>query len=110
MTFHSSSHKFDKFRSPEPAAREQLVLLGLNYHGSPVAIRERYAIPDTCLFHALNALKQLPSVKESAVLSTCNRTEVYAVVTDVDAGLIDLQAFFRHAQAIPDHDVLKPDF
>ena len=68
------------------SAGTYLLVAGLNYHGAPISIRERIVIPDSCLSHALQALKQLPHVKEAIMLSTCNRTEVYAVVTDIDAG------------------------
>src|SRR5262249_14763898 len=88
----------------------QLVVCGLNYHSAPVAIREKFAIPTTCMDHALNMLSTLPHVKEAVLLSTCNRIEVYAVVSDVQSGLNELRAFFAAAQSIPDHQSLKPNF
>lgn len=87
-----------------------LVVCGLNYHSSPIAIRERFVIPDSCLKHALEALARLPHLSEAAVLSTCNRTEVYAVVSDVSAGLKEIQSFFESAQSIADHNALSPNF
>jgi len=62
------------------------------------------------LSHALAGLAHLPHVKEAAVLSTCNRTEVYAVVSDVQAGWREIDAFFAGAQSISDHEVLRPNF
>lgn len=87
-----------------------LVVLGISYHSSPIAIRERFIIPAYCMAHALHALARLPHVKEAAVLSTCNRTEVYAVVTDVQAGLAEIESFFLSTQTIADHGALKPNF
>ena len=87
-----------------------LVVCGLNYHSAPIAIRERFTIPQSCLSHALGALAHLPHVKEAVVLSTCNRTEVYAVVSNVQAGWREIDAFFASAQSISDHDVLRPSF
>lgn len=87
-----------------------LVVLGINYHSSPIAIRERFIIPAYCMAHALHALARLPHVKEAAVLSTCNRTEVYAVVSDVQAGLAEIESFFLSTQTIADHGALKPNF
>jgi glutamyl-tRNA reductase len=95
-------------RSENSAAH--LVVLGINYHSSPIAIRERFIIPAYCMAHALHALARLPHVKEAAVLSTCNRTEVYAVVTDVQAGLAEIESFFLSTQTIADHAALKPNF
>lgn len=87
-----------------------LVVCGINYHSTPIAIRERFTIPETCLGHALRGLAHLPHVKEAVVLSTCNRTEVYAVVSNVQAGWREIESFFASAQAITDHQALKPNF
>lgn len=87
-----------------------LVVCGLNYHSTPIAIRERFTIPQSCLKHALEALSRLPHVTEAALLSTCNRTEVYAVVSDVQAGWQEIEFFFSSTQRIGDHEVLKPNF
>ncbi|PWT97265.1 MAG: glutamyl-tRNA reductase [Candidatus Melainabacteria bacterium] len=88
----------------------ELVLCGINYHFVPVAIRERFTIPESCLGHALEALKRLPHIKEAAILSTCNRTEVYALVSDIQAGWEEIESFFTSAQTVIDHGALKPNF
>lgn len=87
-----------------------LVVCGLNYHSAPLAIRERFTIPDSCVKHALEALSHLPHVTEAAILSTCNRTEVYAVVSDVQAGLKEIEGFYQSVQGISDHGTLRPNF
>jgi glutamyl-tRNA reductase len=87
-----------------------LIVYGLNYHSCPLAIRERFTIPETCLEHALTALKKLPHISEAVVLSTCNRTEVYAVVSDIACGFRELESFFQAARQIADHNVLQADF
>src|SRR5262249_47772502 len=87
-----------------------LIVSGLNYHSCPIAIRERFAIPQSCTRHALEALSRLPHVKEAVLLSTCNRTEVYAVVSNIEAGWREIDSFFASAQAISDHGVLRPNF
>lgn len=88
-----------------------LVVSGLNYHSAPIAIRERLTIPQSCVSHALRALGSLPHVKEAAILSTCNRTEVYAVVSNVQAGWREIESFYTSAQKIDaEHGKLKPNF
>ena len=59
-----------------------LLVLGLNHQSAPVSLRERVAFPAAVLPQALAELRGLPGVSEAAVLSTCNRTEVYAVAGD----------------------------
>lgn len=51
--------------------------LGINHHSAPLAIRERVAFHAEKLHVALADLTHSPSVKEVAILSTCNRTEIY---------------------------------
>ncbi|WP_295363142.1 glutamyl-tRNA reductase [Arenimonas sp.] len=59
-----------------------LLALGLNHQTAPLALRERVAMDGGQLPGALDALGQVPGVAEAALLSTCNRTEVYAQVED----------------------------
>jgi glutamyl-tRNA reductase len=84
-----------------------LYLIGLNHQTAPVGLRERVAFDAGALPHALAELRALPGVTEAALLSTCNRTELYAVADDhapishwlarhADAGH-DLEAYlYRH--------------
>ena len=51
--------------------------LGINHHSAPLAIRERVAFNAEKLHGALADLTHSQSVKEVAILSTCNRTEIY---------------------------------
>ena len=55
----------------------QLFALGLNHHTAPLAIRERVAFGPECLNRALHGLADGQIVREAAILSTCNRTELY---------------------------------
>lgn len=88
-----------------------LFVLGINHQTAPVSLRERVAFSGDAVPAALDALRALPSVHEVALLSTCNRTELYAIADDNgdavanwlathpdDAG--DLHAYlYRHEDA-----------
>ena len=54
-----------------------LYALGLNHATAPVKVREQVSFQPDTLGVALRDLIAQPSVKEAAILSTCNRTEVY---------------------------------
>ncbi|MCK5869425.1 glutamyl-tRNA reductase [Methylococcaceae bacterium CS1] len=54
-----------------------LLALGINYITAPVAIRERLAFPAEILRDAVTELWQQQHISEAAILSTCNRTEIY---------------------------------
>ena len=61
-----------------------LLAIGLNHHTAPVDVRELVAIDESRLHDALTQLKQVESVQEAAIVSTCNRTEFYCGVADTD--------------------------
>ena len=66
-----------------------LFVLGINHQTAPVSLRERVAFSAATVPAALDALKTLPQVQEVALLSTCNRTELYAVSHDDGQALAD---------------------
>jgi glutamyl-tRNA reductase len=55
----------------------QLFALGLNHHTAPLAVREQVAFDPMRLPQALVELVHARQVREAAILSTCNRTELY---------------------------------
>ncbi|MDQ3057068.1 MAG: glutamyl-tRNA reductase [Pseudomonadota bacterium] len=73
--------------------------LGLNHQTAPVSLRERVALDDAALPAALTALCALPGVREVVVLSTCNRTELYAVTDGDGDSLVDWLAMHPHDSA-----------
>ena len=61
-----------------------LVTVGLSHHLAPLDVRERAAFADGEQADALLRLRALAGVNESALLSTCNRTEIMAVTAEAD--------------------------
>ena len=56
-----------------------LHLLGLNHKTAPVEVRERFALSaPRQIGHALSYVRGVAGVREAAILSTCNRVEIYA--------------------------------
>ncbi|NPV26353.1 MAG: glutamyl-tRNA reductase [Firmicutes bacterium] len=68
-----------------------IVVVGLNHKTAPVEVRERLAISAAALSERLAEVKQLPSVEGVVILSTCNRTEIYAAVTDIERSLAGIR-------------------
>jgi len=60
----------------------ELLLLGVSHKTAPVALRERLALTTVEAERFLREVAALPEVREAAVISTCNRTELYLVVGD----------------------------
>jgi len=57
-----------------------LIAIGLNHLTAPLAFRERVAFAPENTASALAELTAEPGVREAAILSTCNRTELYCTV------------------------------
>ena len=57
----------------------RLLVLGLSHKTAPVALRERLAFRGEQLPSALAHLASVPGVQEAAILSTCNRVELYVL-------------------------------
>lgn len=59
--------------------------LGLNHHSAPIAIRERFAFDPQRVVPALQELcGGVAGVSEAAILSTCNRTELYVAAREAE--------------------------
>ena len=63
--------------APQRRFPMSLYALGLNHTTAPLDVREQVAFPPDALGHALRDLMRRAAVKEAAILSTCNRTELY---------------------------------
>jgi glutamyl-tRNA reductase len=61
-----------------------LIVLGLSHNTAPLDVRERFFIPEEASAGVLRELKR-QSGDEAAVISTCNRTEVYVTCADAEA-------------------------
>lgn len=61
-----------------------LLVLGINHNSAPVAVRERVAFVPEAMEAALQQALGLAGVDEVAILSTCNRTELYVVGAEDD--------------------------
>ncbi|QED48818.1 glutamyl-tRNA reductase [Cytobacillus dafuensis] len=70
-----------------------ILVVGLNYKTAPVEIRERLTFNPSQLTDAINTLKNKKSILENVILSTCNRTEIYAVVDQLHTGRYYIKEF-----------------
>lgn len=58
----------------------KLLATGVNHTTAELSFRERLTFPETAIPAALQDLRRQPGVAEAALLSTCNRTEIYCLV------------------------------
>ena len=70
-----------------------LFLLGVSHRTAPVDVRERLDFSSRDLGAAVEALAARPSARESVVLSTCNRSEIYLASNNVPDARADVVSF-----------------
>ena len=83
---------------------QHIAILSVNHQLAPVEVREKVAFAPTQLAQALSQLKQTPGIEAGAILSTCNRSEVYAIV-DNDNGREILSDFLSQTHNIARHQL-----
>lgn len=69
------------------------LILGLNHKSAPLQIREKVSFRPADIFNGLRFLQGYPYIKESLILSTCNRVELYALSENKEEGLKSLKEF-----------------
>ncbi|MBT2697884.1 glutamyl-tRNA reductase [Bacillus sp. ISL-40] len=69
------------------------LVIGINYKTAPVEIRERLSFNEADLAEAIKKLNTKKSILENIILSTCNRTEIYAVVDQLHTGRYYIKEF-----------------
>jgi glutamyl-tRNA reductase len=80
----------------------ELFALGISYKTAPVELRERFALPEGRAASVLRELVSTDHVHEAVALSTCNRTELYLVVSDdVEAETTALGILARESDIRP---------
>jgi glutamyl-tRNA reductase len=83
-----------------------ILAIGLNHKTAPVEVRERLAFSGSHLRQALSALAECRAgqdgaLREGVILSTCNRTEIYALAEDAAGGREHLVRFLSEQQRLP---------
>ena len=64
------------------------LVIGINHRTAPVEIREKIVFGGPELPTALRELSRIAGVREGAILSTCNRTELYCYTDETDPPLV----------------------
>lgn len=81
----------------------QILALGVDHERAPIELRERLATPATELPTALGALRE--QIAEGVILSTCNRTELYALVGHRESGRRAGTRFLADLGGVPLHEL-----
>lgn len=85
-----------------------LIVFGINHKTAPVELREKVAFSADTLVDALKSLRAQTGAYESVIVSTCNRTEVYANSDDMKVD--DLASWLAEFHGLAVSDLLKNSY
>ncbi|KAL0053948.1 hypothetical protein WJX82_001572 [Trebouxia sp. C0006] len=80
--------------------KSSIIAIGLTIHNTPVEIREKLAIPEAEWPRAIEELCAFPHIEEAAVLSTCNRMELYVVAVSWHRGVREIEEWMSHSSGL----------
>jgi glutamyl-tRNA reductase len=78
-----------------------IAVVGLSHKTAPVEIREKLSVPDDAKEKAIAQLRSYPHLEEVAILSTCNRLEIYVIAKETENGVRELTQFLAEWSQIP---------
>ncbi len=84
-----------------------LAVVGLSHKTAPIEIREKLTFPAPVQAEALTLLTSGPEVAEAVIVSTCNRTEVYAVTATADGGVDAVIDFLADFHDLDRHELVR---
>src|ERR671933_176239 len=78
-----------------------IAVVGLSHKTAPVEVREKLSIQEAKMESVMQELCSYPHIEEVAILSTCNRLEIYIVTTETGQGVQELSQFLSELGQIP---------
>ncbi|MEH2106476.1 glutamyl-tRNA reductase [Nostoc sp.] len=78
-----------------------IAVVGLSHKTAPVEVREKLSIPEPQIESAIAQLASYPHIDEVAILSTCNRLEIYIVTSESDQGIREITQFLAEYSKLP---------
>lgn len=77
-----------------------IVVVGLSHKTAAVEVREKLSIPENRIEESIQHLLTYPHIEEVAIISTCNRLEIYAVVLETEQGVKEISQFLAEISHI----------
>lgn len=78
-----------------------IAVVGLSHKTAPVEVREKLSIPEPLTENAIAQLVSYPHITEAAILSTCNRLEIYIVAHETEQGIREVTHFLAEYSKLP---------
>lgn len=85
-----------------------IVVVGSNHEYAPVEVREKLSFSGDDLLHGLDSLRQ--EVPEGMILSTCNRTEIYAIGKDGEDVEGEIFNWLQQYHSVPEETLRRTSY
>ncbi|MEI7546592.1 MAG: glutamyl-tRNA reductase [Actinomycetota bacterium] len=82
-----------------------IIVIGVNHRSAPIDFLERVSVSGDELSKAITGLVSRQNIREAAVLSTCNRSEVFAVAEKFHGAYADIRDFFCELGGMPPEEL-----
>lgn len=77
-----------------------IAVIGVNHRTAPLEVREKLAFPEWGTTEWLNKLLAYPGIDGCALISTCNRTEIYIAPVELDTGMNSVWSFLSEKSGL----------
>src|SRR5699024_229481 len=92
-------------RAPRGGLTMSILSFGINHRRAPLSVLQRAALDDERLEELERTADASPDIAEHVVVSTCNRTEIYAEVSAFHGAVADLTDALTSATGITREDL-----
>jgi glutamyl-tRNA reductase len=82
-----------------------ILVIGVNHRSGPLSVLERVTVAPDAVPKAVATLANRDNIREVAVLSTCNRTEIYAVTERFHGAYDDIKEFLGELGGLNSDDL-----
>ncbi len=84
-----------------------IIVVGLSHKTASVEVREKLSIPEAQVEEAIAHLKSYPHIEEVAIISTCNRLEIYSIIKETEAGVNEIIQFLAEKARVSLYELRK---
>jgi glutamyl-tRNA reductase len=84
----------------------EIFIVGLNHRSAPIQVRESVALEKAQITEALGLLRGISAIRESVILTTCNRIEVVAAAPETHCAMEAVKSFIEQRRSPPNNGSL----
>lgn len=78
----------------------EIAVIGINHNTSPIEVRERFSFTESMKIEGGNWILDR-STEELAIISTCNRSEIYIASNNIDLSIEEVKIFYKEFFKFP---------